>query len=82
MIRIQLAAAVPFFLFVSACKQAPAASVSDGNAPLASPGKEQDERMAWWRDARFGMFIHWGLYAIPAGEWPPPVDGKSAPNAN
>ena len=32
--------------------------------------KEQhDKRMEWWRDARFGMFIHWGLYAIPAGEW-------------
>ncbi|MBL8763753.1 MAG: alpha-L-fucosidase [Phycisphaerae bacterium] len=29
-----------------------------------------EERMGWWRDARFGMFIHWGLYAIPAGEWP------------
>jgi len=28
-----------------------------------------DERMEWWREARFGMFIHWGLYAIPAGEW-------------
>jgi alpha-L-fucosidase len=28
-----------------------------------------DERMAWWREARFGMFIHWGLYAIPAGTW-------------
>ncbi|GAB4144590.1 MAG: hypothetical protein Fur0037_12410 [Planctomycetota bacterium] len=25
--------------------------------------------MAWWREARFGMFIHWGLYSIPAGEW-------------
>ncbi len=25
--------------------------------------------MEWWRDARFGMFIHWGLYAIPAGAW-------------
>ncbi|MCC6679245.1 MAG: alpha-L-fucosidase [Phycisphaerales bacterium] len=25
--------------------------------------------MAWWREARFGMFIHWGLYAIAAGEW-------------
>jgi len=26
--------------------------------------------MAWWCDAKFGMFIHWGLYAIPAkGEW-------------
>ncbi|MGR4864352.1 alpha-L-fucosidase [Caulobacter sp. LARHSG274] len=29
---------------------------------------EQD--MAWWRDAKFGVFVHWGLYAIPAqGEW-------------
>ena len=28
-----------------------------------------DKRMDWWREARFGMFIHWGLYAIPAGEW-------------
>jgi len=31
--------------------------------------RQKDERMKWWRDARFGMFIHWGLYAIPAGEW-------------
>jgi alpha-L-fucosidase len=30
---------------------------------------EQDRRMEWWRDARFGLFIHWGLYAQPAGEW-------------
>ena len=29
----------------------------------------QDERMDWWRSARFGMFVHWGLYAIPAGAW-------------
>jgi alpha-L-fucosidase len=29
----------------------------------------KDERMEWWREARFGMFIHWGLYAVPAGEW-------------
>jgi len=28
-----------------------------------------DDRMAWWREARFGMFIHWGLYSILAGEW-------------
>jgi alpha-L-fucosidase-like protein len=25
--------------------------------------------MRWWPEARFGMFIHWGLYAQPAGEW-------------
>lgn len=27
------------------------------------------DRLAWWRDAKFGMFIHWGLYAVPAGVW-------------
>ena len=31
--------------------------------------QQRDQRMAWWRDAKFGMFIHWGLYAVPAGEW-------------
>jgi len=25
--------------------------------------------MAWWREAKFGMFIHWGVYAVPAGVW-------------
>lgn len=31
---------------------------------------DRKERMKWFQDARFGMFIHWGLYAIPArGEW-------------
>jgi alpha-L-fucosidase len=30
---------------------------------------ERDARMAWWRDARFGMFIHWGVYSVPAGEY-------------
>jgi len=29
----------------------------------------RDERMQWWREARFGMFIHWGVYAVPAGTW-------------
>ena len=32
--------------------------------------------MAWWKDARYGMFIHWGAYAQLAGEWQgKPVDG-------
>jgi alpha-L-fucosidase len=38
--------------------------------PFLSETQEQhDERMEWWREARFGMFIHWGLYAVPAGQW-------------
>jgi alpha-L-fucosidase len=29
---------------------------------------DDNQRMAWWRDASFGMFIHWGPYAVPGGE--------------
>ena len=28
--------------------------------------QQRDARMAWWREARFGLFIHWGVYAVPA----------------
>jgi len=50
------------------------------NSKPVQPAKDeatmkQDEKMEWWREARFGMFIHWGLYAVPAGEW----KGKEIP---
>ncbi len=32
-------------------------------------GATHDARMQWWRAARFGMFIHWGVYSVPAGVW-------------
>jgi alpha-L-fucosidase len=44
-------------------------------AGTAETPQQRDQRMAWWRDARFGLFIHWGLYAIPAGQW----NGKFVP---
>lgn len=31
--------------------------------------KTHEQRIQWWRDAKFGMFIHWGVYSLPAGEW-------------
>ncbi len=38
--------------------------------PYAGETKEQrDARMAWWREARFGLFIHWGVYSVPAGTY-------------
>ena len=37
--------------------------------PAVSPELTRDQRVQWWREARFGMFIHWGLYAIPGGVW-------------
>src|SRR5947209_17004421 len=30
---------------------------------------ERDRRLRWFREARFGLMIHWGLYSVPAGEW-------------
>ena len=71
------------FLFVSAAhaqlegskpdtqpERHPVAAVQDTETPA-----QRDARMAWWREARFGMFIHWGLYSIPAGTW----DDKQIP---
>ena len=31
--------------------------------------KNHDQRIAWWRAAKFGMFIHWGVYSTAGGEW-------------
>jgi alpha-L-fucosidase/rhamnogalacturonyl hydrolase YesR len=31
--------------------------------------KNHDRRIQWWREAKFGMFIHWGVYSLPGGEW-------------
>lgn len=28
-----------------------------------------DSRLSWFTEARFGLFIHWGIYAIPGGQW-------------
>jgi alpha-L-fucosidase len=39
-----------------------------GAKPLPAPAS-QDAKMQWFREAKFGLFIHWGLYAIPAGVW-------------
>ena len=33
------------------------------------PDPAREKRLEWFREAKYGLFIHWGLYAIPAGEW-------------
>ncbi len=53
----------------------PDAVIADGlmSEGLRTPvrvGPAAEARVKWWRDARFGMFIHFGVYAIPGrGEW-------------
>ncbi len=56
-------------LSLAATWMAPAESLAQGATP-AVVVKDSATRLDWWRQARFGMFIHWGLYAIPGrGEW-------------
>lgn len=46
-------------------------------APLqeSESAAARESRLAWFTQAKYGLFIHWGLYAIPAGEW----NGKRVP---
>jgi len=48
-------------------------ALAPATAPAQAPDPESDQakqaRLVWFRDAKFGLFIHWGLYALPAGQW-------------
>ena len=35
-----------------------------------------DTKQQWYKDAKYGLFIHWGLYSILAGEWKDPKTGE------
>ena len=46
-------------------------------APCAESTTNTTDRAAWWRDARFGMFIHFGLYSQLGGEYKGKLYGKA-----
>jgi alpha-L-fucosidase len=47
----------------------PALRAEDSSQSQPETREQRDARMKWWREARFGMFIHWGVYSVPAGVW-------------
>lgn len=69
------------YLALAALALSPALALADSPAPApaartVAPTVAPDARTAWFREAKFGLFIHWGLYAIPAGEHKDPKTGK------
>jgi alpha-L-fucosidase len=51
----------------TACKQQTPAEPAAAKGPAiasAGPPPDHDRRIQWWRDSKFGMFIHWGLYSL------------------
>jgi alpha-L-fucosidase len=47
----------------------PQPSPGRGVPSQAQPDPAKEARLKWFREATYGLFIHWGLYAIPAGQW-------------
>jgi alpha-L-fucosidase len=45
------------------------AGAAAAQAPFVDTPEAKQKRIAWFHEAKYGLFIHWGLYAIPAGEW-------------
>jgi alpha-L-fucosidase len=71
---VSLAAILGFLGSHDLAADAPAkiASVTNAVEPVVQTWQNEfapthDKRMQWWREARFGMFIHWGVYSVPAG---------------
>lgn len=58
---------VLFFILLVGCSLFHYQKAASQTNYLKEEPEEKAERMAWWKEARFGMFIHWGLYSIPAG---------------
>ncbi len=57
------------FCFIQVSAAHGRGKTSGVNEPLAETKEQRDARMQWWREARFGMFVHWGLYSGLAGTW-------------
>ena len=71
--KIAVAAVASILLSGSAVADQPIANIQE--AGMKDVEIESIARKQWWKDARFGMFIHWGIYSVPAGVY----DGKEIP---
>jgi len=59
-----------FFIIVIAALCNSLTVVAQEKKLFTETDAQKEQRMAWWTNDRFGMFIHWGLYSLPARhEW-------------
>jgi alpha-L-fucosidase len=60
---------IQFFLAFVVVAAATVAVAGGSQNRQPTPDSAKEARLSWFREAKYGLFIHWGLYAIPAGEW-------------
>ena len=74
--RLGAGAAAAAALTGAGCKNEQAKAVADAEKPVEAPPPDHERRIEWWRQARFGMFIHWGLYSVLGRhEWAMELEG-------
>ena len=64
-------------LLVGTLLLAPIPAHAQGAPPVTETREQQEARMAWWHEAKVGMFIHWGIYSVVGGEY----KGRKLPNS-
>src|SRR5438876_11351801 len=62
---MRIAALLAALLAASLAAASPSPASRDGS-PASETPEQFAKRTRWWREAKFGMFIHWGVYAVPA----------------
>ena len=68
--RFQLAArALGYALALFSPMRSPAQATPPPAPAAEAASPDHDARIAWFRRAKFGLFIHWGIYSVPAGSW-------------
>jgi len=68
-LRVTLLGLLGFVFFLSSCTDRKSTAQKEWVDPLNETVEQRDARMEWWRAARFGLFIHWGVYSVPAGTY-------------
>jgi alpha-L-fucosidase len=71
-VRLRLPSAASIVVAATMCLAAQPLVVHSQQPPPQAPqapDPAKEKRLEWFREAKYGLFIHWGLYAIPAGEW-------------
>ena len=68
-LRVLLLGLLVCVFVLSACTNRQSTAQKEWIDPLTETAEQRDARMEWWREARFGLFIHWGVYSVPAGTY-------------
>lgn len=74
--RLGAGAAAAAALTEAGCKNEEPKAVASAEKTDQTPPPDHERRIQWWRQARFGMFIHWGLYSVLGRhEWAMELEG-------